>query len=960
MSFINWNSGTGTPRRQGISQSSSSPSSFPSPASDVFSASPQIRRQTPEEKVDEILALIQAKNLTIGSFQHFLYRRYEDNGQLVKRTPRHDSMLRAFLNGNSKPHVGRVLEDMWHNASETVFMQTDTTVPQGTFFNPTVPVDNLLHVRTAMTTWAVNLTAELMNNEGERMIDRRTGLHLRAQVKEGGKGSREEERVTWDEVSKFSMANLESTARYQAPITWNVLSSYVHKDDSPSRLPVAYQLRPKNLVCGLTQAVMNLTFLRSNRANRFQLCCGIWMFAVMASKTMFRVESRLGLTVADSTVRRALENMSGSQQQQFKQAHEVGSTTHYWVVSDNVQAYAKKRDHRMGRPSEMVHGMAATAIEMEGVAPNAFDLKDLLNRQAGKERKKLTVDLIMDDIDWAHLDHVSTFQFVQTLVNFVPCLQVYRPQLHEFTATKLCRVARPTGYRSKVHPLATNSSNEIKVQELKDAIIDFATQLGIDNDTINNKCWPFSGDGKTFQELHRIRKYSSAEPEDFDSFRWMIPMLEIWHTKWTDMSRIVRAHWGSLTDSSSLLYLAKLAECPTPPKLNKVDFYDGQHMINLALDARILNCWEQHFETTDLVKHFEQAANIPKFEELTAGALKLALAHATTRAHQNALNPEGLANGPGFPIGQPWPEKPAEDSLAQEPEPPIKSDTVPLPFPKEQSKGDTSLANGALFMRDAIWWREVCLAVAEGDTGRVLEMFKLWIFTFSGSGNPLYSSYLLEIYCNFKWEFSPALKEALLMYWLVNLSGLPGCFIELDLMQEHFNFWLEEMVQHKGKEFNDSFYRRVVSMNVHRFLLLKDEMEQAVLLKARTKNHSDPHLDNELNMLLKHLRREELNKFRAGRTEGFQAKDNFSDGLNTLEAGKLKGFIKRLLVYSDRLRAHGYGDGQNSIEEEDFEDDLPDDEELEINREEEDTTDSPCVRMVAVDGELYVAPYCKC
>ena len=43
-----------------------------------------------------------------------------------------------------------------------------------------------------------------------------------------------------------------------------------------------------------------------------------------------------------------------------------------------------------------------------------------------------------------------------------------------------------------------------------------------------------------------------------------------------------------------------------------------------------------------------------------------------------------------------------------------------LALPPEQSKSDevdTALANSILFIRNAIWWREVCTAVAEGDSG---------------------------------------------------------------------------------------------------------------------------------------------------------------------------------------------------------------------------------------------------
>jgi hypothetical protein len=145
----------------------------------------------------------------------------------------------------------------------------------------------------------------------------------------------------------------------------------------------------------------------------------------------------------------------------------------------------------------------------------------------------------------------------------------------------------------------------------------------------------------------------------------------------------------------------------------------------------------------------------------------------------------------------------------------------------------------------------------------------VWIFTFSGSGNPYYAQYLLELYCNFKWEFAEAMKAAIFQNWLVNPHGKPGQWIEMDLMQEHFNFWLEDMAQHKGKEFDDPYYGFVLSMNVHHFLHLKEEMKDIIALKCRTKKHTKPHLDNELKALMDCLWSVEVNAWRPGRSEGF-------------------------------------------------------------------------------------------
>lgn len=210
----------------------------------------------------------------------------------------------------------------------------------------------------------------------------------------------------------------------------------------------------------------------------------------------------------------------------------------------------------------MVTGMAATAIEMDGVHPDAFNLETLEN--------------------------VAVFQFLQTLIHFVPALSKYRGPLKQFSIDHLQKVTRPKDFQSKVHPLRTNSCNEMNVQEMKEAVNDFAAQLGISEETINGRCWPFSGDGKTFDVLLRIRKLLSPEESTFESFRWMVPMLEIWHTKWTNMSGVVRDHYGDYTDPSSLASQAKTAGCPPIPNLRKVDFYEGQHLINVVLDANVL------------------------------------------------------------------------------------------------------------------------------------------------------------------------------------------------------------------------------------------------------------------------------------------------------------------------------------------------------------------------------------
>ena len=181
-----------------------------------------------------------------------------------------------------------------------------------------------------------------------------------------------------------------------------------------------------------------------------------------------------------------------------------------------------------------------------------------------------------------------------------------------------------------------------------------------------------------------------------------------------------------------------------------------------------------------------------------------------TQVHKHAHHPQEDSTNP-VPIGSPWipHEENNNDVKMKDMEGSFTDDEEDwlsdLSGAFEHLEGDTTLANATIFIQNGIWWHEVRKAVVNSDPGRVWEILKLWIFTFAGSGNPYYSQYLLELYCNFKWEFSPKMCDAILMHWVVNLHGKADMFIKMDLMQEHFNFWLEDMAQHKGKEFDELF-----------------------------------------------------------------------------------------------------------------------------------------------------------
>jgi hypothetical protein len=167
----------------------------------------------------------------------------------------------------------------------------------------------------------------------------------------------------------------------------------------------------------------------------------------------------------------------------------------------------------------------------------------------------------------------------------------------------------------------------------------------------------------------------------------------------------------------------------------------------------------------------------------------------------------------------------------------------------------------------------------------------MMLFTFAGSSHSKYATYTLEMICTLELESSPALKDAILLNWLVNTEGLPVHFLERDLHQEHYNGELDESRDHNDAEWDGNLMRNVCSRNIHHFLRLKKEWGQGLGLSKKGGKHQAPHTKPEVRKLLQKYQDEELHLFRRGRQYDDADVDNFSRGYNKLRGGGLQKWI---------------------------------------------------------------------
>ncbi|TFK73715.1 hypothetical protein BDN72DRAFT_868943 [Pluteus cervinus] len=753
-------------------------------------------------------------------------------------------------------------------------------------YNLATPYPDIRDMRPGLTSFAAQVTLRKLTTEAEAAVDSKSGLHMALTKK-----TLEINTVEWADIGSQTPERVQQVLKTNQPLTWSLLMCLAARPPrTRDGVKVERIKRAPEIV--VTGVLSTLNFSRTSHANLLPLATGLLFMGSGVSWDVFRHTSRFGITPAYASVLRALTALSDNQAM-LTRSHGRDVNTIGRLGTDNIQNYLLQRDPGIGRENQLNIGLAATYYEVEGVDASVFDLDSKREHLRQAKRKNLTVDELFNLIDARHLETVGSLQWLSALISHIPELEQMKPLIatrYKTDAAKHRLPAVPT----KVHPLATSSHSESTLPELKAALADFLEQSGQSKDLPKPRLFPIGGDGLTFEKLVQLKEMLQFHDTPFDSFEFVEPLLEWWHTMWTDLSRIFETYWGNIvqpTNPASLGHSAKKIGRKQPANLKKVDFYPNSQLAYLILDARLLDCWRLHFKQDNLEglrTHFRtiaQAGKIPTFDELEKLARGLFRTYTTVRARHQVMKGT-LSTNSVLPVGQ----------------------LYPRPFPTEAMqvehfKGDEVLAQSMAAMTGLIWSREIALATADGDPGRIWEVMKMKVFTFAGSAHTNYTNYLLEMITRLEFESSPDLRNALLHLTLINLTGKPGHFAAGDFVQEYFNRLLEAVVQHKGVKYGDKFIRDTWSRNLHHMAQLKSHWLDGSKTEAETR------------ILVQLYADEKLHSFRSGRKleDGEPFVDDFEKGIQKLQDGKLQKWTRQTTYYRDlRMKAQQMASGQGS------------------------------------------------
>ncbi|KAJ7456199.1 hypothetical protein FB451DRAFT_1048472 [Mycena latifolia] len=835
-----------------------------------------VRDLSVEQKLDKVFDLFQELDWSLGEFMHYVFAHKD-----VHRSPRHGLIVQRYLAGFNQFTIAPILE-AWLTSPDGAGHNVDSQM-----FTLSTPYTELPHVRAALTSFAAQTVKTKLLRD------------IRASL----------------------MENMKSVFERSQGLLYEYLVALASPAPVSRRGVVTPRRnRPPELVT--TNAISMITFSRNYHARILPLSRGILYLASHVPIDIIDINCRIGTMPSLETIKSALRGFSN---QKAVKIRTMGRDTGVVeidgremvkaniIIFDNSQHFRRQRERRIGRENMMVIGISATFIQIL-VEATACDPLDRRRRLALNLRRTVTVEMLLGLIDFNHLRNVGILQFLSALATYIPECSRYKSEISLRYRTRCKRRKLPDG-KSDMHTLASSGKNEAIIPELKDALLDFKQQLGHTEDNYDFKLWFGGGDGMSFNNMLLVKKYLQNHTESpFQSFELMVPMLQVWHTMWTDLCRIFETHWGApLNDNPSTLgNSAKKIGRPPPPNLNKVDYYPAAELLALVHDMRMLDGWRIHFKCADLHLHFRKLAELnqlPSFEDLEDAAKTLYDTYTSTVAQQEALYDARDAKSSWaahVPLGAPWVSPPLNETSGAVParkqrkRKSKKSDKrraettkAPPPLPPV-FYGDAVVSDSAYFMRDASISREAAAAVAEGDVGRVWEAMKVMMFNFAGSGHSRYMAYLLEMTAHIELESSPALANASLDTLVCNPSGKPGCGQACDIFQEQMNRELEPIIQRKDTDYGSDHVRNLWSRNLKDIYDLKADMRKGVGLAKRSGRHKAPHQKPEVKILLRHYQDTELNLRRPGRTFGEEREpDNFTAGIQKLGGGALSKWARK-------------------------------------------------------------------
>ncbi|KAL1707086.1 hypothetical protein EV121DRAFT_199968 [Schizophyllum commune] len=551
-------------------------------------------------------------------------------------------------------------------------------------------------------------------------------------------------------------------------------------------------------------------------------------------------------------------------------ARRVASTGLYATVYDNINMVFRAAEQVIGRTDAQENGTCATIWPLHNASVDDMRVDDL--QQSFNSATPLAIQDIL------HTPDEST-TFRRCLIHTILRIMVVYggPGLKKYTqdvnASQPRTPRQITVHQTDIHPLPAMEIDESTILGNGEVIEETIKELQIEaQEWFGKHVLIFAGDQLSQARIRALVNIRAGQEAGLAGYFWGAWMPGLFHGKIADVHGMLFTHFGKPNSGArnpGSLWFHNTRLHRLPITLTSLPNYRTcRDLIFVSLYARVLHCLLLVSGAGSLE---EYAQRVTSFAQLEADAEKIYVAYA------DAQRVDDLRSDRSAEVAAA--ENAAKIAAA---EAGISYQAPDNGFPTTQ--GDMVFENALLFMRDALVSREYTDAIKAGDSGRVLLVLKTWALSFRGNGRTKYAYEMLHIIHNIEKVWPPRLAQIITDNWLVNPTGKKNAFVEVDLMQEHLNFWIKIFYRAHGS--NSSWeWLGVVAPCANVLRQLAKTMNNVLGAQSQGTRHAPADLSTDISELMKSLDEHDVYRLSRGRVlddDDAPAKDVVSIGLQML------------------------------------------------------------------------------
>ncbi|KAJ7150669.1 hypothetical protein C8R46DRAFT_1229603 [Mycena filopes] len=811
-----------TPRKQRAR--SETPSQFPSPAtSTIFEASPAKPRggrprvtkatRNPRKTAAGITPAEQEQMRAEAE----IARRKREAEQ--KRAKRAELLEARRVEAEAKAKEKAALD---HARAQAFFHSLFSTGNGG---DPQVSANLTRYLQTG----GVELLQEVIERVpevGEEFIDKIFDAKLEKVLRTEGAAIQEHLSRHWtvsvtELLKEFDMQELGKDLQQIAPTLWSILESVSIPGRETRRESEGASRREKTLI--FTTVCAMLSIARSQKANNYQVVIGMFLLASGAAKREMEVLAHAGLSISYTTIQ---EHVTLLSDEALKRLKRLVKEKMCFIVWDNLNIAFRVESQRLNSVNHFDNGTTGTAIPVWNPYTNSdTPLKTL---PLGMKPPRTTTfpvidwssaDILLSPAQAEELSRCCAWQLRRLAIDHIPGLQRLKDALGECPTVDQIAV-----HLTEQYPVPAMHEDESSMEGTIRVYTKILESLGITNEDLQAHGLMFNdGDLLTDSLVDKIESARRNSDGPIEGMKATIRRFGLFHAKMAGCRLVINEHWGkpnSTLPGSLWWENARLARKPMTAgwKAKKATPWKPSHeLLQISLAAHLKDGFRIHCGQADL-------------DAWAATATMDDVAAVARRVHDKLFSTAAV-------------------------------DALRAAHPERR---DIAHENVVLLNRDALFYIEFVFAIKKGDIGRVVNVLRVWMVMMRSSKTmPKYADAIFETLARID-RYPPVLKRFFLHNWLVNLTGRPYSFKEVDLLQEHQNFWAKIIYNAKGVNRSWTWLAKITVC----IFTLREAMrtvQKTFKIPAYGDHHTVPDMTKEVQHLADALRDERLQQYVADR-----------------------------------------------------------------------------------------------